>query len=1015
MLPELELNVSIQGKVLEYLANLKESGFEGDICSDYANRLVMATDNSVYQVLPESVLFPKHSRDIELILKTASKEVYQNIKFSPRGGGTGTNGQSLNDGLVVDMSRYMNHILELNLEENWARVQPGVVLDQLNQSLKEHKIFFAPTLSPSNRATLGGMVNTDACGKGSRIYGKTSNHLLELQVVLSDGSTWKSSPLKLDEKDRVKERSDFIGQIFKEVDHILVEKKDLIDRQFPKMSRFLTGYNLQKVYENPEEFNLNYILSGSEGTLAFITEMKLNLVPIPSYKKLIALKYADFDAALRAANQLVEHDPAAIETVDDKIVTLAKEDAIWHQVGHMFSEPNDDQIKAINLIECIAESEDKVETQIEALSKYVSDNLGKDGGPIGSYLAKNEQEIESLWNLRKKGVGLLGNAKGQRRPIPFVEDTAVPPEHLADYIKDFKAVLDKYGLSYGMFGHVDVGCLHVRPALDLKNPQDEILFKKISDEVVQLVQKYGGVMWAEHGKGFRSEYTPLFFGEELYQDLRKIKAAFDPSNKLNPGKIVTPYNIDEKVKKLDEVPLRGHYDRQVPERLKKEFETAMFCNGNGACFNFDPKDVMCPSSKITKDRIHSPKGRSSMLREWLRQLSIAGYDPTSLLEHIGKNREGWWRKFLNTFKLRKGGYDFSNEVYNAMSGCLSCKACSTQCPIKVDIPDFKSKFLYLYHGRYLRPIKDYFVGSVEWMTHLQGKFPSFHNRIISSPIVQKITKEWIGMVDTPSLSEPKLSELLKGSKLQPFNIDSMMKLSKEDKARSVILVQDAFSSYFEAPLVKDTIDLLNKLGFNIYLAPFLINGKPWHVKGFLRKFKSIAQKNREIMSRWNQCGIPMLGLEPSIILTYRDEYQKILNKNDQPFDVYLLQEWLVKKLEILPSIKINPYNRDLKLMGHCTEKTAVPSSGKQWQDIFKFFNLNLEIQNVGCCGMAGTYGHEREHFEESEGIYDLSWKPVVDSTPKEQLLATGFSCRSQIKRFAKERVVHPVQLLNKIL
>ena len=611
MIPHLPLRDTLETDVDRFLQELRHRDFSGEIRADFASRLLSSTDNSIYQILPQAVIFPKTTADIVAVFQLADQPDFQRLTFSPRGGGTGTNGQSLSTGIILDCSKYMNQILEVNLSEGWVKVQPGVLLDQLNNYLKPHGVFFAPNLAPSSRATLGGMINTDACGKGSRIYGRTSDHLLELTWVLSNGTTTSSIPVAAQDLAQLKTKSDRLGEIYRQVDEIVTSKQSLIEQQFPKMPRFLTGYNLAKVYDPERQFfDLNRILAGSEGTLAVVTEAKLKLTPIPHYKELLVIHYPCFDHALQAAQSLLAFNPAAIETIDETILNLAKQDEIYPRVQDFIGDA-----RAINLVEFISEDATQLRATVEQLGQELSSNTS------GNYQTSLPEEIAFLWELRKRGVGLLGNRQGARKPIAFIEDTAVPPVNLSAYIQEFKGLLNEYNLDYAMFGHVDVGCLHVRPALNLQVPKDEALIRTISDRVVALVRKYGGVMWAEHGRGFRSEYTPLFFGEELYQDLRKIKAAFDPHNRLNPGKIVTPLGSEDQVVTL-EAPLRGHYDRQVPTAMQTDYDVAFSCNGNGACFNLNPDYVMCPSYKGTSERIHSPKGRASLLREWLRQLAL---------------------------------------------------------------------------------------------------------------------------------------------------------------------------------------------------------------------------------------------------------------------------------------------------------------------------------------------------------------------------------------------------------
>ena len=630
--------------------------------------------------------------------------------------------------------------------------------------------------------------------------------------------------------------------------------------------------------------------------------------------------------------------------------------------------------------------------------------------------------MNHLWDLRKKGAGLLGNAQGNRRPLPFVEDTAVPPENLAAYIAEFTALLDAQGLEYGMYGHVDVGCLHVRPALDMKEPEDEALIRRLSDQVVELVRKYGGTMWAEHGQGFRSEYSPLFFGRELYQDLRKIKEAFDPGNKLNPGKIVTPYSLEDEVLPL-ESPLRGHFDRQIPPSLRTGYDAALNCNGNGICFNYDPHHVMCPSSKVTRDRIHSPKGRAGMMREWLRQLGLMRQNAGPSRESSKSGDSGnkldeathFLRKFRNTRARRRGEYDFSHEVYEAMAGCLACKACAVQCPIHVDVPQFRSRFLELYHTRYLRPLRDYLVAGIEWITPLQAQAIRLNNELTQFYPVRIVLEKIIGLCDLPRISPTPLKEGLRQRHAPAFDHTKLAALTTGEKERSVILLQDLFTTYYEASLVLEIYDLLRMLGYVVYVPPFRANGKPLHVKGFLSAFRTLAEKNTAYLEKMAQLEIAIIGIEPSMVLTYRDEYPKILDQENPAFRVQLLQEWLTSQLPRLrkllpqgPSTRLN-----YRLLGHCHEKTAVFDSQKQWQRIYQAFGLELHLPALGCCGMCGTYGHEIEHYAESKGIYLMSWGEYIpaDEESRRSLLATGYSCRTQVKRFDDFKPLHPAQAL----
>ena len=540
-------------------------GFAGEMLDATADRLVLSTDNSIYQILPKIVLFPANIEDMVRIAQVAADPLYASVTLTTRGGGTGTNGQSLAAGVIVDVSRHMNHILEINPTERWVRVQAGVVKDQLNKALAPFGLFFAPELSTSNRATIGGMISTDASGQGSCLYGKTRDHVLELTSVLADGTVWRSSSLDDGELASLLERTDLIGAIHRQVDGTHREHAELIDSHFPKLNRCLTGYDLAHIRGVDGRFNLNAVLCGSEGTLAMLAEAKLNVLPVPKYVALVNIRYDSFDAALRDAPILKAFGPASIETIDSKVLGLAQGDMVWEGVRRYFPEDDGQRATGVNIVEFVAH----IEVELAASLRRLSDALGTTGrhsGRRGFTIAEGEKTAALIWDMRKRAAGLLGNVSGSRRPIPFVEDTAVPPEHLADYIAEFRAVLDARGLSYGMFGHVDAGVLHVRPAIDMKDPAQEKLIRSVTEDVVELVAKYGGLLWGEHGKGMRSEFSPRFFGP-LYPALQAIKAAFDPGNQLNPGKIAAPEGGG--LMRIDGPPTRGQHDRTIPPEVPR--------------------------------------------------------------------------------------------------------------------------------------------------------------------------------------------------------------------------------------------------------------------------------------------------------------------------------------------------------------------------------------------------------------------------------------------------------------
>lgn len=1011
MIPRLKDVSPVQSHYLAFIDALRKTGFEGELNPDYANRTVLATDNSIYQVLPQAVIYPRHREDLQRLTRLISQPDWHSIVISPRGGGTGTNGQSLTDGIVVDLSRHMNRILEINAEEGWVRVEGGAVKDQLNAALKPHGLFFAPELSTSNRATIGGMINTDASGQGSVMYGKTRDHVLNLSTVLLDGTLLETGALDETRLAEAKAQPGLTGRVHQTVDDIHQRRQQDIEARFPKLNRCLTGYDLAHIRDDQGQFNLNNILCGSEGTLGFIVEARLNVLSIPKVSALVNVRYDSFETSLRDAQTLMQARPTSIETVDSRVLELAKGDIVWNTVAEYFPSAEGEIVNGINLVEFTADDDATLEAGVKRLTDSLDALQGQPGKCNGYSVAWGNKAVNQIWGMRKKSVGLLGNAQGEARPVPFVEDTAVPPENLADFIMAFRKVLDDEGLTYGMFGHVDAGVLHVRPALDMKDPEQVKTVRRVTDAVVELVQQYGGLLWGEHGKGVRSEFAPAFFGD-LYPELQAIKRAFDPHNQLNAGKIATTAP-ELKLLAIDAVTLRGDYDRTIPVESWSYQSEAMYCNGNGACYNYDPNDAMCPSWKGTRERKHSPKGRASLVREWTRLLGEQGQNTQSLAAAEARRMPllHWIPRAWNTWRRERGDYDFSNEVYESMSGCLACKSCTGQCPIKVDVPEFRAKFLHLYYGRYLRPLKDYFIGTLEFVIPWLAKRPFkwVYNGLMAAKPVQWFLEHVAGMVDSPRIHRHQLGSLMHKLGIDWAEADILQGLPAAERERSVVIVQDAFSSFFDTDTVADILRCLQQLGFRVWVLPYRANGKPLHVHGFLKTFTWVAKRRQRDFAELEKSGIPLVGIDPSMTLAYRSEYKKYLEGDVTP--VLLLQEFLGQRLSQLESLQSRFKPGTVKLLGHCTEKTNAAASMKDWQSVFSALGLTLEHEAVGCCGMAGTYGHETRNKGTSATIYDLSWRPLLENQPAEQWVATGYSCRSQAQRQQGVTLKHPLQYL----
>ena len=631
----------------KYWQALQSRGFRGDFENRDSHQIAASTDNSIYQIRPRGILYPKTPQEVPKIFQTFEEGDFEGIHFTAKGGSTGTNGQSLNSSILIDFSRYCHHILnsELKKEGGWIEVQPGVVLDQLRTYLKEKGFFFPPDLSPSSRATIGGMINTDACGIGSKSWGRTSNHVLELTWCTPQGKVLRASK---GQQGFYFEGDSPLAQQWKgKITQILSSSENEISERFEKMPRFLTGYNLPGFLEE----GLVPLLCGSEGTLGVLLSAKLRVLPIPPAKTLYIFGYSDFTQALEHGRSLLQFNPHAIETVDGTIVKMAFASDLGPKLKPLI--PEFESIAAVSLVE--------LNSEMPSIQKLC------EGFAIPFYYqTQNEIEKQTFWTLRKNGVGLLGRISGLSKPWPFVEDCAVPPEHLPEFIHEFRSLLDSENIEYGMFGHIDAGCLHVRPKINIYDRAEKQKIEWISTQVHELVQKYKGMIGAEHGKGLRSKYLPDYFGPTLYPLLRKIKSLIDPDDICNPGKIARPMESDKEL-----LPIFDNFREGDPvNELTQNFQKAFECNGNGQCHHYHEDESICPSWRRTKDRRQSPKGRADLIRTWTKEPN---------------NKE------------------LQSDIIESLEGCLGCEACAHACPIEVNIPEMQVDFYAKVYEKEPRP------------------------------------------------------------------------------------------------------------------------------------------------------------------------------------------------------------------------------------------------------------------------------------------------------------------------
>ena len=942
MLQEVAINSNQTPELQRFIKDIRASGFQGEVLTSLAPRVVASSDNSIWQEIPELVIAPRSHSCVEHLLKILHLPSYRSIAITARGGGTSTAGQSLTSSIVLDCKRHLHSILEYDEETKQVHVECGAVLDEVNEALAKFSVKIGPTVATASRATIGGMIGNDSAGKGSSIYGKMSDCVVSLQTVLCDGNQLDDNP-------------DITATIQKACD----TARPHFDEHWPQLPRFATGYNLPMAWDGTT-LDVNRLLCGSEGTLGITTSAILQCVNLPNKQELVLLCFSSFDKALRCGAKLRQFMPSAVETVDEMVIKTARNSSSWDSISRFLGHSQDD-VNAILFVEFTNEHVDNATTALE-FSKT-------NDGILYSTLLTCKKEIDDVWSFRSRSVGLLSSIKGSKTPVPFVEDCAVPPESLAPFINDFKAILRKHGLSAGMFGHVDAGVIHVRPALDMINSQDRLLVQSVSEEVATLVQSYGGILWGEHGKGFRSEFGPSVFGEVIWEQMCVIKHAFDPYNQLNPGKIAPPevggflHSLQHKT--------RGEFDEAIAPLPVLSNVTR--CDGNSECESSSFDSAMCPTYRVTGDPVHSPRGRANLIRHWSR--------------HVGKSLATPKGSFISRMLNSGNQTDFSHAVRSALDGCLSCKACGSNCPMQIDIPNMRAEFYDAYFGRYLRPIRDHVWFNME---RLLPTLSSPIGKFMPSGLLASL----VGIVDAPKVVQQNRLSI---SPCSPSEV--------AERKPSVVLLQDSFTTFFRPQVLEAFIALATYLEKDVALLHYKPSGKAFHVRGNLNAFKTIAQTNIDWLRPVINAKIQIVGIEPATTLLWRDEYAAITGSNRIP-QVMLPQEWLIE--QDLSSLSVDGKWR---LFPHCIEKAQATRSQTEWQIIFNSLGGELELIETACCGMGGLFGHEQEHKKQSLSIWHHHWLPH-DPLEKDSLV-TGYSCHSQANRAENISLLHPLEVLTK--
>lgn len=975
---------AIEGKQVSANLEVLAQELEGDLFADISTRLMYATDASVYREIPLAVARPKTKDDIKKLIHFAQEN---KTSLIPRAAGTSLAGQVVGSGIVVDISKYMTSILEINEKQRWVRVQPGVILDELNKILASKGLFFGPETSTSNRCMIGGMVGNNACGAHSIIYGSTRDHVISMKVVMSDGSEAEFKSLSKPEFEEKCVGDKLENKLYKKFNELLSkpENQERIRREYPDKSiiRRNTGYAIDILLESSaftqggEDFNMCRLIAGSEGTLAFITEIKLNLVPLPPKEKaLMCVHFNSLTDALKANLIALKHNPGAVELIDKNIIKCTERN-ILQRKNRFFIK---DDPEAILIIEFARETKEEIIRIAEAVER----DMRAEGFGYHFPLILGD-DISRVWSLRKAGVGLLSNITGDAKPVAVIEDTAINPEFLPDYIKELEGVLNKHNLSCVYHAHIGSGELHLRPVLDLKNEKDVELFRKIGLEIAALVKKYKGSLSGEHGDGrLRGEFIPLMIGEENYQLLREIKSCFDPGNIFNPGKVV-------------DTPPMNTLLRYKPGKPVKEIETifdfssaggivraAEMCNGSADCRKTEViGGTMCPSYMATRDEKHSTRARANLLREFL-----TNSDKANPFDH--------------------------EELYQVMDLCLSCKACKSECPSNVDMTKLKAEFLQHYYDANKIPLRTNAIANISKINAFGSIMPSVTNFFLKNKVTSNLAKSILGFAKQRNIPSLQRKTLFKWYRK---NIDE---LNTGIASRGIVyLFNDEFTNFNDTDIGIKTIKLLNQLRYTVIIPFHVDSGRTYLSRGLLRKAKAIANKNVSLLKDIISDNEPLIGIEPSAILTFRDEYPELVDdvlKDDasrMATAVFSIDEFICREIERgnITRDMFTDERLSVKLHGHCQQK-AIASTETIKRMLSLPVNFSVEEIKSGCCGMAGSFGYEKEHYDISMKIGELVLFPEIRNTDKDTIIvAPGTSCRHQINDGTGRRAYHPVEVL----
>ena len=958
----------IRGKERQDIADELTRRVDGEVRFDPYSRLLYSTDASIYQMEPIGVVIPRTTDDVQAVVEFAAGE---GIPVLPRAGGTSLAGQTVNHAIVLDFSKYLNNVLEVNAEEGWARVQPGIILEQLTKQVANHGLQYAPDPTTANRACVGGGIGNNTCGAHSVIYGKTLDHINELDVILSDGSRAHFAPLTASELEGRLSGGGLEGDIYRGVMRIAADQQEEIDRTYAKIQRRVSGYNLDEFVPQAGltgPVNLARMVVGSEGTLCVVTEAKVNLVARPTMTSLSVLHFRSVFDASEATMKVLGHDPSSVELIDKMILDRCRE-ALGQSRLLSFIEGDPG---AMLLVEFYGENEAELTRKMDALKRDI-------GLAYACVNIMDRAQQAAVWNVRKGGLGLLMSIRGDAKPIPFVEDPAVDPSVMGDFVRRFDEIVTSHGTTAGYYGHAAVGCLHIRPMISLKNREGIDKMVSIGDAVSDLIKEFGGSMSGEHGDGIvRGVWTRKMFGDQIYNAFRELKHTWDPQDIMNPGKIIdTPLMTENLRYGSAYEPI--HLETKLDFTSDFGFSGAVeMCNGMGACRKLD--GTMCPSFMATRDEEHSTRGRANLLRA-----ALSGRMPEGAEGSITDQR-----------------------LHDALDLCLECKACKAECESGVDMAKLKYEFLNRYQERHGVPLRSRLFGNINALNRLGSRYAPMTNWIAGNGLGKALVSALLGI--SSRRQQPRFA---RQSLPDWFAQRDRSRLSAA-KFGAVALYNDTFMNYNYPEIGIAAVELLEAAGYEVQLVNGGCCGRPMISKGMLVQARELARSNMAGLYDLARQGIPIVGCEPSCLLTLRDEYPEFVPGEQARVvaeNSFLIDEFLAKaKSDDRLDLTFKDVEKRVLFHGHCHQKAMVGTE-HSLAALRLVPGYEVELINAGCCGMAGSFGFEKEHYDISMQIGGLALFPSIDSKPDWEVAVMGVSCRQQIEHGTGRKARHLVEIL----